>query len=742
MDIKEWLNGNDLSLTIWEKKYQNSNETFEEWLDRVSGHNKHIRDLILQKKFLFGGRTLSNRGTNKGSLSNCYSRGFVKDSLTDIMQAATDIAATFKAQGGQGISLSKIRPKGTLINGNYPSDGIIPFMEIFNTITSSISQGGSRKGAIMMSIDVWHKEAPDFITIKTDLNKINKANLSVEIDDNFMRYVDLYYKTGEEKTVTINRNYEGNLIEYEVCPIKLFKLICKTAKKTAEPGVLFTNRLRNYNLMEFVDEYQIETTNPCGEQPLARHSACNLSSINLSEYVINPFKDDAYFDYDALSNDIPYIVEAMDDIVTENTKLHPLKEQREMSERFRNIGIGIMGLADMFVKLKVRYGSKESFDIASKLMKFLFRQAVYASVQLGIKRGNFPGYSNKVWDSEIIKHAFTNDEIEELKNTDRLRNCSLISIAPTGSIGTFLNVSTGCEAFFALSYTRRTVSLNGGDDKYFKVDVDALRQCKEILGIDYTPDYFNTAHELDYHERIKMQSVLQEFVDTAISSTLNCPKTITDDDVEQLYLEAWKEGLKGVTIYVDGSRDPILSTETDKKEDNKHEHCYNCIVPRSRKQIGTTFGSTFCKKCACGTLYITCNRDQKGNFVELFTHTSKGGICQANLNALTRSISLSLRSGVLVDEIVDQLKGIHCPACSMAKAKGNYIDGLSCPDITAKTIIEFLQLSKNDKPIKIEKKEAIVKDASDKNKCPECGEPLIYEGGCVQCTNCGYSKCG
>ena len=266
----EWLNGNQLSYDIWDKKYRHNNEGFQEWLNRVSGGNAHIKRLINDKKFLFGGRTLANRGTNKGSYSNCYSHGYIEDSLEGIMDAAKNIAMTFKAQGGQGLSLSKIRPKGALIAGKFKSDGIVPFMEIFNTVTESVSQGGSRKGALLMSLDINHPEAETFMTIKSDLKKINKANLSVEIDDAFMEKV----KAGDA---------EAN---------RLFNILCEQACKYAEPGVIFTNRFRNYNLMEFVDSYQIETCNPCGEQPLAKHSACNLSSINLSEYVLNPFTQD------------------------------------------------------------------------------------------------------------------------------------------------------------------------------------------------------------------------------------------------------------------------------------------------------------------------------------------------------------------------------------------------------------------------------------------------------------------
>ena len=237
----EWLNENQLSYDIWNNKYRYNNESFEQWLDRVSGGDTEIKRLIREKKFLFGGRTLANRGTNRGSYSNCYSHGYIDDSLEGIMDAAKNIAMTFKAQGGQGLSLSKIRPKGSMIAGKFKSDGIVPFMEIFNTVTESVSQGGSRKGALLMSLDVNHPEIETFMTIKSDLKRINKANLSVEIDDNFMQKV----KQGDA---------EAN---------RIFNILCEQACKYAEPGVIFTNRFRNYNLMEFVDEYQIETCNPC-----------------------------------------------------------------------------------------------------------------------------------------------------------------------------------------------------------------------------------------------------------------------------------------------------------------------------------------------------------------------------------------------------------------------------------------------------------------------------------------------
>lgn len=240
MTENEWLNDNQLSLDIWNNKYRYKNESFENWLDRVSGNNPEIKRLIKEKKFLFGGRTLANRGIpNSGSFSNCYSIGYVPDSLDGIMDVASKIAMTFKAQGGQGLSLSKIRPKGSLIGGQFKSDGIVPFMHIFNTITESISQGGSRKGALMMSIDAWHPEVKTFVTIKENPYEINKANLSIEIDDKFMNALDSDPQASDT-----------------------FNTICTSAWKSAEPGILFVNRLRNYNMMEFVDDFVIETTNP------------------------------------------------------------------------------------------------------------------------------------------------------------------------------------------------------------------------------------------------------------------------------------------------------------------------------------------------------------------------------------------------------------------------------------------------------------------------------------------------
>ena len=463
MTVQEWLGqDNQLGIDIWERKYRYNNETFDEWLDRVSGKNEELRQLIKERKFLFGGRTLANRGTDKkGSFSNCYSRGFVEDDLDDLMQASKDIAITFKAQGGQGISLSKLRPKGCgLNNGQFQSDGIIPFMEIYNRTTESISQGGSRKGALIMTLDAWHKEAEDFIKIKSEEGRIQKANLSLEIDDEFMECVKTYYETGEKITKHITRNYNGNIVEYDVTPIVLYKLMMEKAYDWAEPGCIYTNRFRNYNLMELCDDYNIETCNPCGEQPLPKHGACNLGSINLSEFVVNPFKENAYFDTEDFIKAVRIAIEALDTVLDENMENHALKEQKDMAYNYRNVGLGLMGEHDLLIKMGITYGSEYSKKFIDSLMDLMFRTAVIKSSELAKEKGAFLKYSNKVLSSHIIKKHFKESELVSLGIYENgLRNCSLLSIAPSGSIGTMLNISTGCEPLFQLSYKRKTESL-------------------------------------------------------------------------------------------------------------------------------------------------------------------------------------------------------------------------------------------------------------------------------------------
>lgn len=731
MTVEEWLGDNQLSLDIWNKKYRVNNESFEEWLDRISNKDENIKNLIRAKKFIFGGRTLANRGTDRGSYSNCYSIGYVPDDLIGILDVNTKIALTFKAQGGQGLSLSLIRPEGASIRGKFKSDGIVPFMEMFNTTTASISQGSHRRGALLMSLDIWHKEAAKFITIKSDLKKINNANLSLEIDNAFMEDIEAYYLAGETRKRVITQHYTGQDITYEVVPIELYKLLCKYALKYAEPGILYVNRMRNYNMMQFHSEYRVETCNPCSEQPLPKHGACNLCSINLSEFVLNPYTDKSEFAIDQLKAAIKVILPAMDRIIDENADNHALPEQKEMALNYRNIGIGVMGLHDCLVKLGLTYGSNESLKFTAELMRNIFRFAVTESVRLGKDLGSFPKYEPSVWDSDIIKNAFNKQEIEHFKQINCLRNCSLLTVAPTGSIGTMFGVSTGVEPFFAVKYTRRTVSLDG-KEQFYDVYIDALKDYQRITGNNNIPTFFNTSAEIDYNNRILMQAALQDYCDTAISSTINLPKGTTQEVIEDIYLKAWKAGLKGVTVYVDGSRDPILST------DNKPKSIPVTGAPKRPETLPCDIHKVKVK----GESFIVCVGlyDEKPYEVFVFrlkhnitltdskgtiTKKSKGvyslesnelkiaNLLNTNISveekAATLYSSMLLRHGINIKYIIKTAKKVNDNITSFSSAM-------------CRVLTKYL-------PITTE------------GKCPECGADLVHSGGCVSCSSCGYSRC-
>lgn len=761
MTVQEWLGtDNKLGIDIWERKYRFNEESFDDFLHRLSNGNPVLKRLIKERKFLFGGRTTANRNTcKKASMMNCYSRGFIKDSLDDILQANYDIGMTFKTQGGQGLSLSKLRPKGCGVsNGMYESDGIIPFMEMYNRTTESVSQGGSRKGALLIGLDIWHKEAEDFIKIKSEEGRIQKANLSLEIDDEFMDCVKKYYDTGEVITKHIVRDYDSNKIEYDVTPINLYKLMMEKAYDWGEPGCIFTNRFRNYNLMEFCDDYNIEICNPCGEQPLGKNSACDLGSINLSEFVIEPFTGKARFDFDDFGIAVDEGIRALDEIIDENKNNHALPEQKEMSLNYRNVGLGVMGMWDMLCKLNITYGSEESLAFVDTLMGFMFRRAVIASSHLAKEKGAFPKYTSNVLKSRIIKKHFTDDEIHTLEiDKYGLRNCSLLSIAPTGSIGTLLNISTGCEPAFQISYKRKTESLKGKDE-YYDVYISIAQEYMNLFHTNTLPKIFITAGEINWKDRINMQAVLQEHVDTAISSTVNLPKSISCEEIEQLYLYAWEKGLKGVTIFRDGCKRTGILTTSDKSDDEKNtENDVKSSQVLERGMIIKADDNCIGKKrtlhTGCGTLHCEAFFDpDTGDLLETYLSKGASGGCNQFMIGLSRMISLAARGGVDVYSIVDQLRSSGtCPSYAVRTAtKHDTSKGSSCPVAVGNALLEMYTEMRgeltDDEPDECSEIKALpakkdVEQSCYIEKCPECGAKLIHAGGCVQCSECSWSKC-
>lgn len=741
MTVKDWLGeNNQLGQDIWQRKYRHNNESFEEWLDRVSAGDNELRKLIIEKKFLMGGRTLANRGLNNtGSLFNCYSRGYIEDDYYDIMDAAKDIGITFKAQGGQGISLTKLRPKGTPIKTEYDSDGIVPFMKIFNEVTAGTSQGGARKGALMLSIDARHKEAETFIKIKSKEGEIEKANLSLELDDEFMRAVEKYYDTGEVVTLHEKRNYSGHEIEYDVTPIEIFKMLVDNCYDWADPACLFTNKFRNYNLMQFDEDYEIETCNPCGEQPLPKHGACCLSSLNLSEFIVNPYTPQAHLNTADLLSAIDVGIRTLDKLIDENYNRHPLQQQRDMSYNYRNIGLGIFGYATALMKLGLRYGSPEAIEFTDDVFSLIFRRAVLASNELAKEFGPYPKYKEEIFDSDIIKFHFSPDEITKLKEYG-LRNCSLVSIAPTGSLATLLGESGGCEPEFALKYTRRTVGMTDGKDTYYDVYCKAAREYMEINNTKELPDYFVGSADISWQSRVLTQAVMQKHVDTAISSTVNMPNSATKDDIAHMYLLAWSSGCKGITMFRDGcKRLGILTTGNKKEEEISHKElkrgeimkCADDLIGKKRKIIN-----------GCGSTHVLGFFEPVyGDLVEVFFTKGSLGGCSNYMVGLSRMVSLACRAGVSINDIQDQLNSTGaCPSYAIRTAtKHDTSKGACCPMAIGNALMDMWkevqeELGYLEKP---EKK----KSQKFGERCPECGAVLEHSGGCDICKECGYSHC-
>lgn len=741
MTVKDWLGeNNQLAQDIWQHKYRHNNESFEEWLDRVSAGDNELRKLIIEKKFLMGGRTLANRSLNNtGSLFNCYSRGYIEDDYYDIMDAAKDIGITFKAQGGQGISLTKLRPKGTPIKTEYYSDGIVPFMKIFNEVTAGTSQGGARKGALMLSIDARHKEAETFIKIKSKEGEIEKANLSLELDDEFMRAVEKYYDTGEVVVLHEKRNYSGHEIEYDVTPIEIFKMLVDNCYDWADPACLFTNKFRNYNLMQFDEDYEIETCNPCGEQPLPKHGACCLSSLNLSEFIVNPYTPQAHLNTADLLSAIDVGIKTLDKLIDENYNRHPLQQQRDMSYNYRNIGLGIFGYATALMKLGFRYGSPEAIEFTDDVFSLIFRRAVLASNELAKEFGPYPKYKEEIFDSDIIKFHFSPDEITKLKEYG-LRNCSLVSIAPTGSLATLLGESGGCEPEFALKYTRRTVGMTDGEDTYYDVYCKAAREYMEINNTKELPDYFVGSADISWQSRVLTQAVMQKHVDTAISSTVNMPNSATKDDIAHMYLLAWSSGCKGITMFRDGcKRLGILTTENKKEEEISHKElkrgeimkCADDLIGKKRKIIN-----------GCGSTHVLGFFEPVyGDLVEVFFTKGSLGGCSNYMVGLSRMVSLACRAGVSINDIQDQLNSTGaCPSYAIRTAtKHDTSKGACCPMAIGNALMDMWKEVQEELGYLEEPKKK--KSQKFGERCPECGAVLEHSGGCDICKECGYSHC-
>ncbi len=742
MNEKEWLDS-QLGIDIWSKKYRYNNETFEEWLDRISEGNKEIRQLIIDKKFLFGGRILANRGLqNKGrkvTFSNCYVIEPPKDNIESIFECATKLARTYSYGGGCGTDISNLRPKNAKVNNAAKAtSGAVSFMDLYSMVTGLIAQNG-RRGALMLSMDCSHPDIEEFINIKNDMNKVTKANISIRVTDKFMEAV----LKGGDWELFYNVDATGERISKIVKASDLFRLIANANWSSAEPGFLMWDRVEKWNLLSEDPEFKYAGVNPCGEEPLPAGGSCLLGSINLSEYVIDAFKSTSHFDYETFIKDIPNITKAMNEVLHEGLSLHPLQEQRDSVNDWRQIGIGIMGMHDCLLKLGVRYGSQESLEICNNIASTLIDNVLLASANLTDIYGAYPKYhKDAILKSPFLNEVASKQTLKVIKEKG-LANSQLLTIAPTGSLSTMLGISGGVEPIFNVSYTRKTESLHGKDE-YYKVYTPIIKTIMDNLGIEKEedlPEFVTTAMTLNYSERIDMQSVWQKHIDAAISSTVNVPEDFSVEQVEFLYLKAWQKGLKGVTIYRDNcSRAGILTNEKPKEE--KKDEVTSETLPRGFiiEPDNNCIGKKRKITTGCGSLHINAFFDpDNGDLLECYLTKGSTGGCNNFMIGLSRMISLCARAGVSIYSIVDQLNssGVCASYAVRTATKRDTSKGSCCPVAIGNALLDMYkemlnEIDEDEYDIEYKVEEETVKPVINdtKPKCPECGAPMIIEGGC------------
>lgn len=754
MRIEEWLGqDNQLGMDIWKNKYCHEGEDFEQWMERVTAGNQEIAQLIREKKFLFGGRILSNRGLeNEGrkvSLSNCYVVTPPEDNIESIFECAKKLARTYSYGGGCGVDISGLAPRGARINNAAKeTSGAVSFMELYSLVTELIGQNG-RRGALMISIDCSHPDVEGFVDLKTDLNKVTKANISVRINREFMEAV----KNDTPYRLHYTREATGEIIEKEINARELFRHIAEVNWDYGEPGALFWDRVCEWNLLSHTEEFSFAGVNPCAEEPLPAGGSCLLGSLNLSEFVRDPFTDHASFDFEGLKQAVRIAVRALNEVLEEGLPMHPLKEQRDSVNDWRQIGLGIMGLADMLIKLGITYGEQDALELCDQLGFLMADTAIAASAMLAKEKGAFPKYrlENILSSPYFIEN--TSEATVELVRKYGLRNSQLLTIAPTGTLSTMLGISGGIEPVYANYYERKTESLHGTDvyyKVYTKIVENYMRDFK-ITDDSDLPEFFVTAMTLEYHQRIDMQSVWQKHIDASISSTVNVPNRFTIEETENLYLYAYEKGLKGITIFRDGcKRLGVLSTEEVKKEGpvagdglkrGEIVLVTDDVLGKKRKLI-----------TGCGSLHCIALFDpHTGALLETYLSKGSTGGCNNFMIGLSRMISISARGGIDIYTIIDQLNSTgSCPSYSVRRATHKDTSkGSCCPMAVGNALLdmynevqqEIAQKSAKEPAKKIPKPKAVQASSRDKMVCPECGEPLVFEGGCNVCKSCGWSKC-
>jgi len=727
------------ALTVLEKRYLKRDnqgqviETPEEMFRRVARHiasaelnydpkadvsfwEERFYQLMTSLEFLPNSPTLMNAGRELGQLSACFVIP-IDDSMESIFDAVKYTALIHKSGGGTGFSFSRLRPKNDRVGSTGGiASGPVSFMRAFDTATDVIKQGGMRRGANMAILNIDHPDILDFIFAKEDPKALTNFNLSVAVTDSFMQAVE----NGKDYDLINPRTGEttGKLNAQEV-----FRKIAEMAWRTGDPGIVFIDTINRYNPTPHLGK--IESTNPCGEQPLLPFESCNLGSINLSK-MVKYENGNPEIDFAKLGEVIRLGVRFLDNVIDVNE--FPLPQIEKMTKSSRKIGLGVMGFADMLIKLRIPYNSEEALQIAERLMRYISEEATKESVKLGIERGVFPAFKGSVYDTG---------------NGIRPRNASRTTIAPTGTLSIIANCSSGIEPLFALSYTRHILdgaelievnphfeAIAKKEGFYSQELMEGLAKGKRLKDFEGIPDWvkevFVTAHDITPEWHVKMQAAFQKYTDSAVSKTVNLPHEATVEDVAKVFLLAHKLGLKGITIYRDRSRESQVLTTGDVKQPAST----TLLKPRHRPKV--TKGITERVTTGCGYIYVTVNFDEKG-ICEVFSSLGKAGGCaSAQLEATSRLISLALRSGIDTASITKHLRGIRCP--SVAWEEGRAI--LSCADAIASVLEKYVK----DAGTGTTDDQEMTKNWA--GQCPECGNILIYQEGCHICPSCGYTKCG
>jgi ribonucleoside-diphosphate reductase alpha chain len=680
-------------------------------------------ELMTSLEFLPNSPTLMNAGRELGQLSACFVLP-VGDSMESIFEAIKNTALIHKSGGGTGFSFSRVRPHNDVVlSTKGVSSGPLSFMSVFDAATETIKQGGTRRGANMGIMRVDHPDILDFITAKQDDDRLNNFNISVAVTDAFMRAVE-----ADEDYPLVNPR-SGETVKL-LNARKVFKSMVTLAWKNGDPGIVFIDRINEDNPTPQLGE--IESTNPCGEQPLLPYESCNLGSINLSRVV-----PDGHIDYGQLGRIVRTAVRFLDDVIDVNR--YPLPEIEQMTKGNRKIGLGVMGFADMLLRLGVPYDSDEACRIAGEVMGFIHDEARAASEDLARERGVFPNFEGSIYDRE---------------SGARVRNATTTTIAPTGTISIIAGCSSGIEPLFAVSYIRANVLDDdqmvevhpyfeevaeergfAGDELMKRIaDVGSVRHLDEVpVDVQLV---FATAHDITPEWHIKLQAAFQRHTDNAVSKTVNFPNEATIDDVENVYQLAFRSGCKGVTIYRDGSREEqVLNVGQTKKKRVREPAAGIATTRPSRPQLLS--GETQRMETGCGKLFVIMNDDEYGPR-EVFANMGKAGGCAAsNTEALGRLISLAFKKGASPAEVVEHLKGIRCHVPYGLGPNAT----LSCADAIGKAIERrYVKGAAAQAAGKPEPQLSLVEVAQ--GACPDCGGVIEHEGGCVVCRACGFSKCG